>query len=136
MDMPVQARRWQARLDAYFPHGMLTASAEDPYRRDCYVTPRPEVVRMSGLDPVVFLEFPVWDRNLSGVVRGWEPLRSTPCHVVRVTFDMGKGGQGHDETQLWSGNISPAHARMLAPDRRRSLLLSAQGRLYQGAEEP
>jgi hypothetical protein len=129
MNAPETARRWQDRFDHFFPHGVIIASADNP-QGYTYPVPRPEVVRMRGFDPVVFLDVPSWDRNMSGILTGWEPLKETPCRVVRVTLDLGPGQ--HDSKHLWSGNISPAQARALSPDRKRSLLLSQRGELFHG----
>jgi hypothetical protein len=94
--------------------------------------PRPEVVAMDGLYPVVFLAFPYYDRNLSGKIIRWEPLREEPCLVVRVVLDTGSGGEGKDESQLWSANVSESHAVALSADRQASLRRSQEGRAWRG----
>jgi hypothetical protein len=134
MEPPEQARRWQERFDRFFPDGCIIASAGKA-RGYSYPVPRPEVIGLRGLNPVVFLDFPSWDRNMLGTLTSWEPLKDTPCKVVRVVLDMGGGGQARDEAMLWSSNISPAQRDALAPDRRASLKVSADGRMFRRQEE-
>lgn len=88
--------------------------------------PRPEVVGTRGLSPVVFLEFPAHDRNLSGEITSWEQLRETPHRVVRVTMSTGSAGPTRDERQLWSTNLSDAHAASLRDSRNASLQRSQE----------
>ncbi len=129
VEMPEQARRWQSRLDVTFPQGCIVASAADP-GRSTFPVPRPVVVGMKGLDPVVFVDIPSWGRNFSGTLTGWRVLRESPCTVVKVTMALGE----HDSDQLWSSNISEAQARALAGQRQESLELSRRGEVYEGGQ--
>jgi hypothetical protein len=131
--MPELARRFQAKLDREFPHGVITgANSTDHGRTTTLVSPRPEVVAMRGLNPVVFLDFPVYDRNLSGTIIAWEPVRETPFRVVRVTMDLGGRDKLPDEVSLWSGNISEANAAAMEAERKESLLRSEKGEVWHG----
>jgi hypothetical protein len=133
MDLPEQARRWQDRFDRLWPDGVTVGSAVDP-PGNTYPVARPEVVGMRGVDPVVFLEMAGWDRNMSGVITGWEEVRDAPHQVVRVTLDLGPG-KHTDDVQLWGG-VSPAQAHALAALRRESLRLSAEGALFRYPHYP
>jgi hypothetical protein len=129
-EVPEQARRWQQRLDQAFPKGVIVASA-DPTRQTTFPVPRPEVLRMRGLDPYVFVDSPVHGRNFGGVITGWEPVPGNPVTLVKVTMDTGDRAPLE---MLWSGNISPAQATALEPVRQQSLAASARGELYTGDE--
>jgi hypothetical protein len=132
-EMPELAQRWQRRIDEAFPHGIITgANSTDHGRTITLPVPRPEVIAMRGLNPVVFLDFAQHDRNLSGAILSWEPVREKPFRVVRVTMDMGSQGAGHDEVMLWSGNLSPEHVAAIQADRTDSLRRSEEGTVWQG----
>jgi hypothetical protein len=131
--MDEQARRWQQRIDEAFPHGaLMTEDSPDHGRTVTLACPRPEVVAMQGLSPVFFADFPEHDRNISGVITGWEPVQEEPCRVVRVTTDSG-GEPEHDSVMLWSGNLSPAYREALRPAREESLRRSAEGTAFHGS---
>jgi hypothetical protein len=131
--MPELAQQWQHRIDEAFPRGVLTGSnSVDHGRTVTLASPRPEVVAMSGLNPVVFLEFPAHDRNISGAITAWEPVREKPFRVVRVTMGLGSREKLPDEVSLWSGNISEAHAAAMEAERKASLLRSENGEVWQG----
>lgn len=132
MQPPEQARRWQQRIDAAFPKGVIVASA-DPSRHVTFPVPRPVVTGMRGLDPYVFVNCPAHDRNFGGVITGWETQRTSPCLVVKVTFDMGGDHNPADEEQLWSGNISPSQELALSADRQASLAADPSD-IYEGYE--
>lgn len=133
-EMPELARRWQRRIDEAFPHGIIVgANSTDHGRTTTLPAPRPEVVALRGLNPVVFLDFPVHDRNLSGAILSWEPVREKPVRVVRVTMDLGQGGKGHDEVMLWSANLSEANAEAMRGDRNDSLRRSEEGTVWHGS---
>lgn len=136
MEMPEQARRYQERIDKAFPHGVImTADDESNGRTESFGVPRPEVVGMRGLDPVVFVEIPTHHRNFSGVIVAWEPVQESPCVVVKVTMDMGGDGQSRDEVMRWSANLSAGMAASMHGDRISSLQASEEDRLY-GDGEP
>lgn len=133
MEPPESARKWQAKLDQAFPHGvLLTADDESDGRTASFSVPRPEVVDMHGLNPVVFIDIPDHHRNFSGVITGWDPLQDDPCTVVRVTMDMG-GEHQRDEVSRWSGNVSGGSARAMREHRTLSLAASERHEVYQGA---
>lgn len=104
--MNEQGRRWQHKLDMDFPRGLLAAwngradlSHGDPMF--VYLCPRVEVVSMEGLDPVVFLPVPDFDKVVQpGSITKYEKVQSTPCKVVEVTFSGGR-------TMAWSDGLTP-----------------------------
>lgn len=103
--MNEQARKWQHKLDMEWPRGLL-ATWEDGKSPDgtpafVYVCPRVEVVGMSGLDPVVFLPVPDFDKVVQpGTISGYEQVQSKPCKVVQVTF-------GNGRQMDWSDGLTP-----------------------------
>lgn len=133
MEAPEQARLWQQKIDQAFPHGMLmTADDESDGRGASFPVPRPEVVSMQGMDPVVFIEIPEHNRNLSGVIVGWEPVQEKPCTVVRVTMETGTGSEDRDKVSRWSSNLSPGAVRAMREWRNMSLESSERHDLYRG----
>ncbi len=135
MELPEQARRYQAMFDRLFPHGCIIASDGDP-QGFTYPVARPEVVRLRGIDPVVFFDSPSWGRNMSGAVTSWEQVQSDPCPLVKLTLDMGGSNPAHRYMHmLVSGNVSPSQAKALARDRQESLRLSAEGLLFSHGSE-
>lgn len=135
MQSPEHARRWQERIDKTFPHGvLLTADDESDGRTESFLVPRPEVVALRGMDPVVFIEIPQHHRNFSGVIVSWEPVQESPCTVVKVTVDRGHAEQGRDEMERWSANISAGAAAAMREWRTMSLAASDKGSVYRGAQ--
>jgi len=99
-----QARKWQHRLDMDFPRGLLAAwnGKDDTGDRDphVYLCPRIEVVGMHGLDPLVFLPVPDFDKVVQpGAIQKYERVQSSPCKVVEVTFAGGR-------TMAWSDGLT------------------------------
>lgn len=113
----------------------MTADDDSDGRTVAFSVPRPEVVALRGLDPVVFVEVPDHHRNFSGAITSWEPLQDDPCTVVKVTMDMGRGGQGRDEVMRWSSNVSEANAAAMQQERTESLRASEEGRVYRRDRE-
>lgn len=127
-EMPELAARWQARLDEAFPDGVIIASTE--VHKHAFPIPRPEVVAMHGINPVVFLNCPGYGRTFTHEIVGWDTVQESPCHLVRVTIRVDQ--QPQQETELWSSNVSAAQARAMHASRAESMQLSEQGKVYQG----
>jgi hypothetical protein len=135
MEAPELARKWQQRIDTAFPNGVImTDDDESDGRTVSFPVPRPEVVAMRGMDPVVFVEVPQFQRNFSGVITSWEQVQESPCLVVRVVMDLGEGGNGRGESMRWSANLSPGMVNSLREWRHMSLKSSEDNELYQGAQ--
>jgi hypothetical protein len=127
--MDEQAQRWQRKIDQAFPHGVvMTADDESGGHTVSFSVPRPEVVDMRGIDPVVFAEIPRHHRNFSGRITAWEQVQEDPL-VVKVTMDM---DDGKEEVMRWSANVSDANAGSMRDDRTDSLRRSEEGTLFRG----
>jgi hypothetical protein len=135
MEPPEQARKYQAMFDRLFPHGCIVTSADSPQAHTLPV-PRPEVVRLRGIDPVVFFDSPSEGRSFSGAVTACALVQEQPCALLKLTLDLGGETPAHRYMDMvCSGNVSPAQAKALAKDRQESLRLSAEGRVFRGDEE-
>jgi len=101
-----QARKWQHKLDMDFPQGLQAAwnGKDDLSHGDpmfVYLCPRVEVTGMEGLDPVVMLPVPDFDKVVQpGSITKYEKVQTTPCKVVEVTFSGGR-------TMAWSDGLTP-----------------------------
>lgn len=103
--MNEQARKWQHKLDMDFPRGLLAAWDDHKEKHGgpafVYLVPRVEVVDMTGLDPVVFLPVPDFDKVVQpGTIAKYEQIQSRPCRLVQVTFGDGR-------TMSWSDGLTP-----------------------------
>lgn len=114
-----QVARWQEKIDREFPNGMVAAFVPGTGN---YLIPRVTVVRMAGLDPVVW--FPVFSESVKTFgpvqVLSYEQIRSSPHRAVKVKFD-------NMETMVWSAAVSPEVARTMAGDRARYIAHSPHG---------
>lgn len=111
-----QAVRWQRRLDRDFPRGLLASwddikgGAGGP--RYVYLCPRAEVTGMQGLNPVVMLPVPDWDKVVQpGAVASYQPEPGVSPRLVRVTFADGR-------SMTWGAGVSRAQAAATDGHRR------------------
>jgi hypothetical protein len=114
-----QVARWQEKLDREFPSGLV--SYFEPGKVNYFVS-RVIVVRMAGLDPVVWL--PVFSGSVKtfgpAQVLSYEQFRNSP-RAVRVRFDNEK------RPMVWSAALPPEAVRLMAPDRAQFIEAAPHG---------
>lgn len=124
--MNEQAQRWQQRFDKDFPDGLVASWVGAPPEHS-YHFARVEVVAMHGLNPVVFMDDPEWQKNVTGAVSSYSEVQHTPHLLASVTFEDTR------RQMLWNAGLSQLEKSTLAPLRRDSLERSEHGTIYQGA---
>ena len=109
-----QVEKWQHRLDADFPHGLLASWEEkDGHTHGLHHVPRAEVVRMEGLDPVVVL--PYGETAVFLRVLNYEVVQVLPCLVaVAVTGSKEPSTGAAGRRMLWSAGLSDQEVRQMA----------------------
>lgn len=110
------AAKWQRRLDRDFPKGLLaswddiTGDAGGP--KYVYLCPRPEVTEMQGLNPVVMLPVPAWDKVVQpGAVTAYQKVTGVSPLLVKVTFADGR-------SMSWGAGVNKAQAQVTDEHRR------------------
>jgi hypothetical protein len=116
------ALKWQDKLDADFPKGLLAAWDDRPGTDGghVYLCPRPEVTGMAGLDPIIMMPCPGHDKVVQpGTISGYKEIQTTPCKLVQVTFGSGR-------TMAWSDGLTEAQVAHVADNRANAISLSEQ----------
>lgn len=122
--MTEQAGKWQRKLDADFPWGLLATWADRVSDiggvMHVYVIPRAEVIGQRGLDPLVALPSPAHDKVIEpGIMVGYQVIQTSPCKLVKVTFANGR-------TMLWSDGLTEAQKKTNLDHRDSAIAVEAE----------
>lgn len=114
-----QAVRWQKKFDRDYPKGLLATwddlrTEDGNAPRHVYLCPRVEVTGMDGLNPVVMLPVPGWEKVVQpGAVESYQITQTSP-KVAKVTFAGGR-------SMSWGAGVNKAQAQATDEDRKIAL---------------
>lgn len=122
--MTEQGGKWQGKLDADFPWGLLATWSDRTSDiggiMHVYLVPRAEVIGMRGLDPLVALPTPDHDKVIEpGVIVAYEVIQTTPCKLIKVTFATGR-------TMLWSDGLTQVQKEQNREHRDAAIAVEAE----------